>query len=118
MFQHYKFKLILVVCFSLFFSIANAQTKRKGPGDNIKDAPEGTEEIHQEKHDIKARERQTKATRVYSDMAKIRDEKQKLKQFKKTGSREDYLRAKDALKHYKEKLRADRKRNRQMDVFD
>lgn len=120
------FRNSIIRLLSLFFflliitsvSIAQAQSNRKAPGDNAKDAPDGSEEIQKEKHDIKARERQIKANRVYGDMDNIRAEKKKLKMFKKTGSREDYLRAKLALKHYKEHLRADRKRNRHMDVFD
>jgi septation ring formation regulator EzrA len=118
MFQNFALKLLSVFFISLFITCVSAQENRKPPGDNEKDAPESAEEMHKEKHDIKARERQMKATRVYSDMDKIRAEKKKVKQFKKYGSREDYVKAKEALKHYKEHLRADRRRNRQMDVFD
>ena len=118
MFLKFTTRFFFLVVFVLFVSAARAQEHRKAPGENFKDAPEGIDEIHKEKHDIKARERQTKATRVYSDMSKIREEKKKLRQFKKTNNREDYEKAKEALKHYKQHLRADRRRNRQMDVFD
>ena len=111
-------KLISVIVLLICFHHTQAQDNTKGPGENDKDAPGGSEEIHQEKHDIKARERQIKATRVYSDMDKIRIEKKKIRLYKRTQSREDYVRAKESLKHYKQHLRADRRRNRSMDVFD
>ncbi len=99
------------------FSV-KAQLKRKPPGEIDREAPDTKEEIHREIHDIKARERQMKATRVYTDMNRISVERKKLKYYKRHGNREDYLNAKNALSRYKLHLRAERRRNRQMEVFD
>ena len=113
---HFPF-LMLIGLLSMTLS-ANAQLHRKPPGEIDRDAPDTKEEIHREIHDIKARERQMKATRVYTDMNRISEERKKLRIFKKRGMHEDYQKAKNALALYKLHLRADRRRNRQMDVFD
>ena len=118
MLQNYYKYFILSIAIFLCSITVNAQLKRKPPGEIDRQVPDTKEEIHREIHDIKARERQMKATRVYTDMNRITAEKRKLKFYKRHGNREDYNNAKNALNRYKLHLRAERRRNRQMEVFD
>ena len=118
MLKNLRFVLLVIAGLLAFTFTSNAQLKRKPPGEIDRDAPDTKEEIHREVHDIKARERQMKATRVYTDMNRISLERKKMRMYKKRGMWEDYMKTKNSLALYKMHLKADRKKNRQMDVFD
>lgn len=105
--------LVLALAFPL-----HAQKKMKPPGEIDREAPDTREELHREVHDIKARERQMKATRVYTDMNRISLERRKMKFYRRKGMKEDYMKTKNALNIYKLHLKQARRMNRQMDVFD